>query len=215
MPDGRYCGLAPVSLCRDCLASDGTATRSRIRRSGGPRSGGSWPGRRGCSRRPRHGGSDRRRVSDLAITVRPHVEADRRVRPPPAAARRVRRVAELGAISATKGACSAGPGHRRPGPELPLRFAIVGFSDPALAGGLEGPGVSQTGRYAGRRRGLDLVWRTSADLVLLRRLAGDVFVCPDARAADRPAGGGLRSRAQGDRLRAYSERACPALRPWR
>ena len=51
--------------------------------------------------------------------------------------------------------------------DLPLRFSIVGFSDPALAGGLERVGVTQTGRYHGDHEALDLVWRLSADLVLL------------------------------------------------
>ena len=73
---------------------------------------------------------------------------------------------------------------------LPLRFAIAGFSDPALTGGLERAGVTETGCYAtddptldrparaalqiaetGRHweddEILDLVGRISADLVLL------------------------------------------------
>ncbi|MDH2312414.1 glycosyl transferase, partial [Methylobacterium brachiatum] len=143
---------------------------------------------------------------DLAITVRPHVEADRGVRS--TALRRpgrLRRVAVLGAISATKGglflqALATDAQDRK----LPLRFAIVGFSDPALAGGLERAGVSQTGRYAGDDEALDLVWRTSADLVLLPAIWPETYSYALTL--------GLRTGlpvaafdlgAQGDRLRAY------------
>ncbi len=106
---------------------------------------------------------------DLAVTVRPHVEPERSVRST-ALQRpgRVRRVAVLGAISATKGGlflqALATDAQDR---DLPLHFAIVGYSDPALAIGLERVGVAQTGRYSGDHEALDLVWRLSADLVLL------------------------------------------------
>ncbi|MCJ2064324.1 glycosyl transferase, partial [Methylobacterium sp. J-088] len=106
---------------------------------------------------------------DLAITVRPHAEPERAVRTTaPHRPGRVRRVAVLGAISATKGglvlqalATDAQTRNR------PLRFALVGFCDPALEGGFERAGVTRTGRYASDNEALDLVWRVAADLILL------------------------------------------------
>ncbi|MDN3573461.1 glycosyltransferase, partial [Methylobacterium longum] len=106
---------------------------------------------------------------DLAVTVRPHLEPERAVRD--TALQRhgqIRRIAVLGAISATKGGLflqALATDARDRG--LPLHFSIVGFSDPALAVGLEGVGVAQTGRYQGDHEALDLVWRLAADLVLL------------------------------------------------
>ncbi|MDP4005511.1 glycosyltransferase, partial [Methylobacterium sp. NEAU K] len=170
MPDGRACGLAPVPVCRDCLAMDADGFEEPD------------PGERRAAFGRFLSGATRvfapsrdtaarigRVYPDLAITVRPHLEPDLRVRA--TALRRpgrVRRVAVLGAISATKGGlllqALATDAQDR---DLPLRFAVVGFSDPALAGGLARVGVTQTGRYAGDDEALDLVWRVSADLVLL------------------------------------------------
>jgi len=103
----------------------------------------------------------------------------------------VRRVAVLGAISLPKGGlllqALATDARKR---DLPLRFSIVGFSDPALTGGLERAGVTETGCYSTDDTTLDrparaalqiaqtdrhweddeildLVGRISADLVLL------------------------------------------------
>ncbi|SFJ58156.1 glycosyltransferase, partial [Methylobacterium brachiatum] len=207
MPDGRYCGLAPVSLCRDCLASDADGYEEpdpaeRRATFGRFLAGAARVLAPSADTAGRIGGVYR----DLAITVRPHVEADRSVRS--TALRRpgrLRRVAVLGAISATKGglflqALATDAQDRK----LPLRFAIVGFSDPALAGGLERAGVSQTGRYAGDDEALDLVWRTSADLVLLPAIWPETYSYALTL--------GLRTGlpvvafdlgAQGDRLRAY------------
>jgi glycosyltransferase involved in cell wall biosynthesis len=170
MPDGRYCGLAPVSACRACLASDADGFEEPD------------PGERratfgrflsGAARVFAPSSDTAARIRgvypDLAITVRPHPEPERSVRST-ALQRpgRVRRVAVLGAISATKGGlflqALATDAQDR---DLPLRFAIVGFSDPALAGGLERAGVTQTGRYSSDHEALDLVWRISADMVLL------------------------------------------------
>jgi glycosyltransferase involved in cell wall biosynthesis len=169
-PDGRYCGLAPVAECRACLASDAEGFEEPD------------PGERraafgrflaGATRvfAPSSDTAGRIRgvYPDLAVTVRPHVEPERSVRDT-ALHRpgRVRRVAVLGAISATKGGlflqALATDARDR---DLPLRFSIVGFSDPALAIGLERVGVAQTGRYHGDHEALDLVWRLSADMVLL------------------------------------------------
>ncbi|AYO81998.1 glycosyltransferase [Methylobacterium brachiatum] len=207
MPDGRYCGLAPVPLCRDCLASDADGYEEpdpaeRRATFGRFLAGAARVFAPSADTAGRIGGV----YPDLAITVRPHVEADRGVRS--TALRRpgrLRRVAVLGAISATKGglflqALATDAQDRK----LPLRFAIVGFSDPALAGGLERAGVSQTGRYAGDDEALDLVWRTSADLVLLPAIWPETYSYALTL--------GLRTGlpvvafdlgAQGDRLRAY------------
>ncbi|MGU3407085.1 glycosyltransferase, partial [Methylobacterium brachiatum] len=207
MPDGRYCGLAPVSLCRDCLASDADGYEEpdpaeRRATFGRFLAGAARVLAPSADTAGRIGGV----YPELAITVRPHVEADRSVRS--TALRRpgrVRRVAVLGAISATKGglflqALATDAQDRK----LPLRFAIVGFSDPALSGGLERAGVSQTGRYAGDDEALDLVWRTSADLVLLPAIWPETYSYALTL--------GLRTGlpvvafdlgAQGDRLRAY------------
>ncbi|SDO54120.1 hypothetical protein SAMN05216360_12629, partial [Methylobacterium phyllostachyos] len=169
-PDGRFCGLAAVAECRVCLASDADGFEEPD------------PGERratfgrflaGAARVFAPSADTAGRIAgvyrDLAIAVRPHAEPERGVRS--TALRRpgrVRRVAVLGAISATKGGLvlqALATDARARG--LPLRFAIVGFSDPALADGLDREGVSQTGRYASDNEALDLVWRVSADLVLL------------------------------------------------
>ncbi|WP_426315281.1 glycosyltransferase [Methylobacterium fujisawaense] len=169
-PDGRYCGLAPVSACRACLASDADGFEEP---DPGERRAAFGAFLAGASRVLAPSADTAGRIRDvypdLAVTVRPHVEPERSVRST-ALQRpgRVRRVAVLGAISATKGglflqALATDAQDRK----LPLRFSIVGFSDPALAVGLEQVGVAQTGRYAGDHEALDLVWRVSADLVLL------------------------------------------------
>uniref|UniRef100_UPI0003784DE4 glycosyltransferase n=1 Tax=Methylobacterium sp. 285MFTsu5.1 TaxID=1172187 RepID=UPI0003784DE4 len=169
-PDGRYCGLAPVAECRSCLAVDADGFEEPD------------PGERravfgaflaGAARvfAPSSDTAGRIRTvyPDLAVTVRPHVEPERSVRDTSLQRPgRIRRVAVLGAISATKGGlflqALATDARDR---DLPLHFAIVGYSDPALAIGLERVGVAQTGRYSGDHEALDLVWRLSADLVLL------------------------------------------------
>ncbi|MGT2488490.1 glycosyltransferase [Methylobacterium oryzae CBMB20] len=169
-PDGRYCGLAPVSECRSCLAVDADGFEEpdpgeRRAAFGAFLAGAARVFAPSCDTAARI----RTVYPDLAVTVRPHVEPERSVRST-ALQRpgRVRRVAVLGAISATKGGlflqALATDAQDR---DLPLRFAIVGYSDPALAIGLEGVGVAQTGRYSGDHEALDLVWRLSADLVLL------------------------------------------------
>ncbi len=87
---------------------------------------------------------------DLGITVRPHAEPERAVRST-ALHRpgRIRRVAVLGGISMPEGGlvlqALATDARAR---DLPVRFAIAGFCDPALEGGLERAGVTQSGRYA-------------------------------------------------------------------
>ncbi|SDA31522.1 hypothetical protein SAMN02799622_05028, partial [Methylobacterium sp. UNC378MF] len=192
-PDGRYCGLAPVAECRSCLAVDADGFEEPD------------PGERravfgaflaGAARvfAPSSDTAGRIRAvyPDLAVTVRPHLEPERAVRST-ALQRpgRVRRVAVLGAISPTKGGlllqALATDAQDR---DLPLHFSIVGHSDPALTGGLERAGVTETGRYStddptldrvarsalqiaetGRHweddEILDLVTQVSADLILL------------------------------------------------
>ncbi len=169
-PDGRYCGLAPVPECRACLAWDADGFEEPD------------PGERravfgrflaGAARVFAPSADTAARIRgvypDLPVTVRPHLEPERGVRDTTLQRPgRVRRVAVLGAISATKGglllqALATDAQDRN----LPLRFAIVGFSDPALAGGLARVGVTQTGRYSGDHEALDLVWAVAADLVLL------------------------------------------------
>jgi len=49
-PGGRFCGLAPVSECRACLAADADGFEEPD--PSGRRSGSSWRGRRGCWRLP-------------------------------------------------------------------------------------------------------------------------------------------------------------------
>ncbi len=199
-PDGRYCGLAPVSECRSCLAVDADGSRSRIRASGGRRSGRSWRAPRGCSRRPPTRRPDPRGVPDLSVTVRPHVEPERSVRS--TALQRlgsVRRVAVLGGISMPEGGlvlqALATDARKR---DLPLRFAIVGYSDPVLTGALERAGVhrdgklfiddptldqparaalqiAETGRHWDDDETLDLVDRISADLVLLTAISPETY----------------------------------------
>ncbi|GJE14961.1 hypothetical protein FOHLNKBM_6038 [Methylobacterium longum] len=129
---------------------------------------------------------------NLAVTVRPHLEPERAVRD--TALQRhgqIRRIAVLGGISLPEGGLllqALASNVRKRG--LPLHFSIVGFSDPALTGGLERAGVLETGRYStddptldcvaraglqiaetGRHwedeETLDLVTQVSADLILL------------------------------------------------
>ncbi|SDN72591.1 hypothetical protein SAMN05216360_110262, partial [Methylobacterium phyllostachyos] len=150
-PDGRFCGLAAVAECRVCLASDADGFEEPD------------PGERratfgrflaGAARVFAPSADTAGRIAgvyrDLAIAVRPHAEPERGVRS--TALRRpgrVRRVAVLGAISMPEGGLvlqALAMDARARG--LPLRFAIVGFSDPALTSGLERAGVFETGRYA-------------------------------------------------------------------
>ncbi|WP_246690056.1 hypothetical protein [Methylobacterium sp. WL7] len=51
----------------------------------------------------------------------------------------------------------------------------MGFSDPALTGGLERTGVTDTGRYVGDHEALDMVWRVAADLVLLAAIWPETY----------------------------------------
>ncbi|MFB0491363.1 glycosyltransferase involved in cell wall biosynthesis [Methylobacterium sp. OAE515] len=169
-PDGRYCGLAPVAECRACLAADAEGFEEP---DPGERRAAFGAFLAGAARVFAPSADTAARIRgvypDLAITVRPHLEPERAVRDT-ALQRpgRVRRVAVLGAISATKGglflqALATDAQDRK----LALRFSIVGFSDPALTGGLERAGVTETGRYVGDHEALDMVWRVVADLVLL------------------------------------------------
>jgi glycosyltransferase involved in cell wall biosynthesis len=130
---------------------------------------------------------------DLAITVRPHPEPERSVRST-ALQRpgRVRRVAVLGGVSMPEGGlllqALAADARKR---DLPLRFAIVGFSDPALAGGLERAGVTETGRYSTDDPTLDRVakaalqiaetghhWEDEEILDLVPQVSADMVLLP-------------------------------------
>ncbi|MDP4006946.1 glycosyl transferase, partial [Methylobacterium sp. NEAU K] len=75
--------------------------------------------------------------------------------------------------------------------DLPLRFAVVGFSDPALAGGLARVGVAQTGRYANDDPTLDRVARAAVQIAetghhfeddetldLLQQVSADLVLLP-------------------------------------
>ncbi|CAA2160579.1 hypothetical protein MBRA_05735 [Methylobacterium brachiatum] len=192
-PDGRYCGLAPVSECRACLAWDADGFEEPD------------PGERravfgrflaGAARVFALSSDTAARIRgvypDLPVAVRPHLEPERSVRDTTLQRPgRVRRVAVLGGISMPEGglllqALATDAQDRN----LPLHFAIAGFSDPTLTGPLERAGVTETGRYStddptldrparaalqiaetGRHweddEILDLVGRVSADLVLL------------------------------------------------
>ncbi|MCJ2068979.1 glycosyltransferase [Methylobacterium sp. J-030] len=169
-PDGTYCGLAPVPVCRGCLNADigayeepdpderravfgaflaGAARVFAPSQDTAGRLAGVYP--------------------DLPITVRPHFEADRRVRP--AIRKRAegrRRVVVLGAINMMKGArflqALATDVRDR---DLPIDFTIIGFSDPALRPALEAVDVTETGRYMSDDEALDLAAKGFADLVLL------------------------------------------------
>ncbi|SFM52834.1 Glycosyltransferase, GT2 family [Methylobacterium pseudosasicola] len=167
MPDGRYCGLAPVSLCRDCLAADADGYEEPD-----PEERRATFGRflAGAARVFAPSADTAARIEavypDLAITVRPHVEHDRSVRS--TALRRpgrLRRVAVLSGISMPEGglllqALAADACTR----DLALRFAIVGFSDPALKDGLERAGVTETGRYSTDDPTLDRVARAALQI---------------------------------------------------
>uniref|UniRef100_UPI0005B2DEE0 glycosyltransferase n=1 Tax=Methylobacterium sp. B34 TaxID=95563 RepID=UPI0005B2DEE0 len=192
-PDGRYCGLAPVAECRSCLAVDADGFEEP---DPGERRAAFGAFLAGAARvfAPSSDTASRIRTvyPDLAVTVRPHVEPERSVRDTSLQRPgRIRRVAVLGAISLPEGGlllqALASDARER---DLPLHFAIVGYSDPALTGGLERAGVAETGRYStddptldrvaraalqiaetGRHweddETLDLVTQVSADLVLL------------------------------------------------
>ncbi|MCJ2049236.1 glycosyl transferase, partial [Methylobacterium sp. J-070] len=103
---------------------------------------------------------------DLPVTVRPHAEPERAVRDTTLhRPGRIRRVAVLGAISMPEGGlllqALATNARKR---ELPLRFSIVGFSDPALTDGLERAGVTETGRYSTDDPTLDRVARAALQI---------------------------------------------------
>ncbi|MGU3588741.1 glycosyltransferase [Methylobacterium brachiatum] len=194
MPDGRYCGLAPVPLCRDCLASDADGYEEpdpaeRRATFGRFLAGAARVLAPSADTAGRIGGV----YPDLAITVRPHVEADRGMRS--TALRRpgrVRRVAVLGGISLPEGGlllqALAADSRKR---DLPLRFAIVGHADPALRSGLEQAGVTETGRYSTDDPTLDRVaraalqiaetghhWEDEEILDLLPKVSADLILLP-------------------------------------
>ena len=166
-PDGRYCGLAPVSECRSCLAVDADGFEEpdpgeRRAAFGAFLAGAARVFAPSCDTAARI----RAVYPDLPVTVRPHVEPERSVRST-ALQRpgRVRRVAVLGGISLPEGGlllqALATDAQNR---DLPLHFAIVGYSDPALAVGLERAGVTQTGRYSTDDPTLDRVARAALQI---------------------------------------------------
>ncbi|SEP41020.1 Glycosyltransferase involved in cell wall bisynthesis, partial [Methylobacterium sp. UNC300MFChir4.1] len=193
-PDGRYCGLAPVAECRSCLAVDADGFEEP---DPGERRAAFGAFLAGAARvfAPSSDTAGRIRTvyPDLSVTVRPHVEPERSVRST-ALQRpgRIRRVAVLGAISATKGGlflqALATDAQDR---DLPLRFAIVGYSDPALKGGLECAGVTETGRYSTDDLSLDRVaqaalqiaktgrhWEDDEILDLVTQISADLILLP-------------------------------------
>ncbi|MCJ2101244.1 glycosyl transferase, partial [Methylobacterium sp. E-046] len=130
---------------------------------------------------------------DLAVTVRPHLEPERAVRD--TALQRhgqIRRVAVLGGISLPEGGLllqALAADARKRG--LPLHFSIVGFSDPALTGGLERAGVLETGRYSTDDPTLDRVaraalqiaetghhWEDEETLDLVTQVSTDLILLP-------------------------------------
>ncbi|MGU3666173.1 glycosyltransferase, partial [Methylobacterium sp. A49B] len=166
-PDGRYCGLAPVAECRACLASDAEGFEEPdpgARRAAFGRflAGATRVFAPSCDTAGRIRGV----YPDLAVTVRPHIEPERSVRDT-ALQRpgRIRRVAVLGGVSMPEGGlllqALAADARRR---DLPLTFAIVGFSDPTLTGGLERAGVFETGRFSTDDPTLDRVARAALQI---------------------------------------------------
>ena len=170
MPDGSYCGLAPVPVCRGCLAADAQGyaepdPEERRAAFGAFLSGAARVFAPSADTAARIAGV----YPGLAVAVRPHIEADRTVRPGlPRRAGRLRRVAVLGAINTMKGGrflqALATDARAR---ALALRFCIVGHADPALTPDLEALAVTQTGPYAADHEALDQVGRARADMVLL------------------------------------------------
>ncbi|MET3485912.1 glycosyltransferase [Methylobacterium sp. 1973] len=169
-PDGTYCGLAPVPVCRGCMTADGEAREEPDPEKRRTTFGAFLAG---AAQVFAPSSDTARRLNavypDLAITVRPHFEADRRIRP--AIRKRGegrRRVAVLGAINMMKGArflqALATDARNR---ALPIDITIVGFSDPALRPALAAVGITETGRYMSDDEALDLTARSFADLVLL------------------------------------------------
>ncbi|MCJ2136756.1 glycosyltransferase [Methylobacterium sp. J-026] len=168
-PDGSYCGLAPVPVCRGCLNADQQGFEEPDPEARRAAFGAFLAGAaRVFAPSPDTAGRLAAAYPDLAITVRPHFEADRRIRP--AIRKRQegrRRVAVLGAINMMKGArflqALAVDARDR---DLPIDFTIVGYSDPALRPALKAVGVTETGRYSSDDEALDLTARAFADIVL-------------------------------------------------
>ena len=170
MPDGDYCGLAAVPVCRGCLSADAEGYEEPD-----PEERRTVFGRflAGAARVFAPSPDTAARIAglypDLPITVRPHFEADRRIRPSvPRREGRMRRISVLGAINTMKGArflqALATDALDR---QLAIRFSIVGYSDPALTSALEAVSITETGRYASDDEALDRVARDCADIVLL------------------------------------------------
>ena len=193
-PDGRYCGLAPVSACRACLAGDADGFEEPDPAERRAAFGAFLAGAARVFAPSADTAARIRTVyPDLPVTVRPHVEPERAVRDTTLhRPGRIRRVAVLGAISATKGGlflqALATDAQDR---DLPLRFSIVGFSDPALAVGLERAGVTQTGRYSTddptldepARAALQIAetshhWEEAETLDLVTRISTDLMLLP-------------------------------------
>ncbi|MDP4025838.1 glycosyltransferase [Methylobacterium sp. NEAU 140] len=206
-PDGTYCGLAPVPVCRGCLTADGAAIEEPDPEERRAVFGAFLAG---AAQVFAPSGDTAGRLTgvfpDLSIAVRPHFEADRRIRP--AIRKRggqTRRVAVLGAINMMKGArflqALATDARDR---DLPISYTIIGFSDPALQPALEAVGVTESGEYMSDDEALDLTAKAFADIVLLPAIWPETYSYALTL--------GLRTGlpvvafdlgAQGERLRAY------------
>lgn len=147
-PNGRYCGLAPVDVCRTCIGFDRTypeAVDPELRRAtyakilaGAARV--VAPSEDVKTRFERHGANYR-------IDVVPHEESAM-IAPihAPARAPATFQVVTIGAIGPHKGSrVIASLARDAKARELPLAYAIIGYSD--IGGEMAAAGVGETGRY--------------------------------------------------------------------
>ncbi|MGT2478428.1 hypothetical protein ACU4GR_04905 [Methylobacterium oryzae CBMB20] len=201
-PDGRYCGLAPVSECRSCLAVDADGFEEP---DPGERRAAFGAFLAGAARVFAPSCDTAARIRTVYPDLRGHGAAacragSGRCARPPCSGPAASAASPSSARSAPRrAACSlqalATDAQDR---DLPLRFAIVGYSDPALAdrpGGRRGrPDRALFRRPRGPRPGLAALGGSGA---AAGDLARDLLVRADPGPAHRPAGSGLRPRRAG------------------
>lgn len=147
-PNGRYCGLAPVDVCRACIGFDRTypeAVDPELRRA-------TYANVLAGAARVIAPSDDikarfERQGVAFPIDVVPHEESATTapIHAPPRAPA-IFTIVTIGAIGPHKGSrVIAGLARDATARDLPLRYAIIGYSD--IGGEMAAAGVSETGRY--------------------------------------------------------------------
>ena len=177
--NGKYCGVAPVAVCQDCVASGSSpfgAPDVDLWRT-------THADFLNCARRVFVPSADAQRrlrswLPDRAFTVRNHPEpaAEPKVRNIRArSSREPVRVALIGALSEVKGsdvlqACARDAAYRA----LPLTFVVVGFTDRDQIL-YELPNVVTTGRFDGQEDARELLRKHECEIAWFPAIWPETF----------------------------------------